>query len=291
MESTPDTTSSRRTDHSQTALTAAAARAAHLLVDGPPVIFADPLAERLLGADAETLLSYHRNHGSHAILSGARTQVTLRSRLAESRVAAARSRGVLQYVLLGAGLDSFAYRSGDPDLRTFEVDRPASQRWKRDRVAEAGIDVPPTLAYVPVDFETESLRDALAAAGFDASAPAVVSWLGVTMYLTRPAIEATLGELGRFATGSEIVFDYMLAPESRDEAGRAYADQVSAVAAERGEPWLSAFTPGEISAALTAAGFADITHTRQADAEPELWRRTDALAPSTLAVVAHARVA
>jgi methyltransferase (TIGR00027 family) len=277
--------------HSQTALTAAAARAAHLIVDGSPVIFADTLAERLLGDQAETLLSYHRNHGSHTVLSGARTQVTLRSRFAEARVRDGHARGIDQYVILGAGLDSFAYRNTDPGLRTFEVDHPASQQWKRDRVRDAGLAEPPTLTYVPLDFETQPLLDALVQAGFDRSAPAAVSWLGVTMYLTTAAIRSTLAELGTLTAGSEIVTDYMVPPELRDEAGAVYADLVSANSAERGEPWLSFFTPDDMTSALAAAGFTEVTHTWQRDFEPALWQRHDALAPTALAVLAHAHIA
>src|ERR1700733_6541129 len=126
------------------ALTAAAARAAHLLVDGQPVIFADPLATALLGNRAEELIAYHRLHGTHPVLIGARVQVTCRSRYAEHALARAIGAGVTQYVILGAGLDSFAYRGGLPAgrVRVFEVDHPASQQVKRAALAAAGIAVP-----------------------------------------------------------------------------------------------------------------------------------------------------
>jgi methyltransferase (TIGR00027 family) len=274
---------------SLTALNAAAARAAHLIVDGAPVIFADTLAEALLGEQAETLLSYHHDHGSHTVLAGARTQVTLRARFAEERVEDARSRGIDQYVILGAGLDSYAYRNCDA-VRTFEVDHPASQQWKRDRVARAGLVEPAHLTYVAVDFETGSLADALAMAGFDRTSPAIVSWLGVTMYLTRTAVEHTLATIGGMAGGSEIVTDYMLPEELRDGAGRVYADLVAPNAAERGEPWLSSFAPDDMSLLLREAGFTAVTHTRQRDFDSALWQRGDALAPSDLAVLAHATI-
>ena len=153
-----------RKQSSQTALMAAAARAAHLIVDGEPTIFADPLAETMLGDQAETLIAYHRWHGSHAVLAGARAQATLRARLAESRVAAGLAAGTDQYVILGAGLDSFAYRQpagARGGMRVFEVDHPASQDWKRGRLRDAGIDIPSLVTYVAVNFENESLRDAL----------------------------------------------------------------------------------------------------------------------------------
>jgi methyltransferase (TIGR00027 family) len=270
---------------SETALTAAAARAAHLLVDDAPIIFADPLAERLLGDQAEMLLAYHRNSGTHPILAGARAQVTLRSRIAEERVADARTRGVDQYVILGAGLDSFAYRTALP-VEVYEVDHPATQAWKRDRLACAGIAAPDRVTFVGVDLEAQPLLDALGTAGFDPSRPAVVSWLGVTVYLTRDAIAKTLTALGTLAAGTELVLDYMLTEDLRDDAGRAYADGVGPVAAERGEPWLSFFTPADMSRMLTAVGFGGVTHLRQRDAEPELWNRTDALRPADLSIVA-----
>src|SRR6476659_9167819 len=117
-----------------TALTAAAARAAHLIVDVEPHIFEDPVAVMLLGADANELLDYHRLHGDHPVLAGARTQVVVRSRFAEDRVLAAARKGINQYVLLGAGLDSFAYRQVAVDVVVFEVVHPGTQDWKRARV-------------------------------------------------------------------------------------------------------------------------------------------------------------
>src|SRR4051794_24645362 len=117
---------------SRTALTAAAARAAHLIVDSPPLIFADTVAYELLGEQAEEFIGYHRTRGEHPILSAVRATATVRSRYTEDRLAEAVARGVTQYVILGAGLDSYAYRS-DPagPVRVFEVDHPATQRWKR----------------------------------------------------------------------------------------------------------------------------------------------------------------
>jgi methyltransferase (TIGR00027 family) len=167
---------------------AAAARAAHLIVDGPPVIFADTLAGRLLGDQAEKLLGYHRTRGDHLVLAAARAQATCRSRYTEDRVMERVRAGVRQYVILGAGRDTFAYRSeAASQLRVFEVDHPASQQDKRRRLEEAQIPVPPNVTHVPLDFENGSLADGLAAHGFDPALPAVVAWLGVSMYLTPPA--------------------------------------------------------------------------------------------------------
>ena len=195
-------------------------------------------------------------------------------------------------MLLGAGLDSFAYRSplvGRPLV--YEVDHPASQRWKRDLLAAAGITPPDGLAFVGVDPEAEPLLDRLAAAGFDPGRPALVSWLGVSMYLTAEAVAATLAAVGGLATGSELVMEYALPPRLRDAAGQAYAGFALPVAAERGEPWLSFFTPEELAALLDAHGLTVTEQVRQQDAVPAaLWDRSDALRPLDLCRLARAVV-
>ena len=280
---------------SLTALTAAAARAAHLIVDNEPVIFADTLAQAMLGERAEELLSYHRVHGTHPVLAGARAQVTCRSRYAEDRLADAIGRGIGQYVLLGAGLDSFAYRSPLAGrVRVFEVDHPATQEYKR-RVREvaAGGDggTAGGVRFVAVDFGRDSLVEALRRAGFDAGQPALVSWLGVTMYLDESAIEATVAVLGGFAPGSEVVVDYMLPAGMRDAAGRMYADLVGQAAAEWGEPWRSVFAPGAMAALLARHGFGPTRDVGQRDMIPAAaWDRSDALQPAELSRIAHAAI-
>jgi len=280
------------TDASLTALTAAAARAAHLLVDAPPHIFADPLAGTLLGADAATFLAYHHDHGDHPVLAGARAQAVIRSRVTEDRLADAARQGLDQYVILGAGLDSFAYRSPlAAGLRVFEVDHPATQEGKRDRLAAAGIAPPRCVRFVPVDLEGEPLMGPLLAAGFDPARPALFSWLGVTMYLTREAIAGTLSVVGALAAGTGIVFDYMLPAPLRDAAGESYVEQVGAAAAHRGEPWLSFLAPDEVADLLAATGFGAISQVGQRDSLPDtLWHRGDALRPTALSMIAHAVV-
>jgi methyltransferase (TIGR00027 family) len=275
---------------SQTAFTAAAARAAHLIVDQPPVIFADTLAAALLGDRAEELIGYHRAHGSHLVLATARGQVTCRSRYTEDRLTDAIALGVGQYVILGAGLDSFGYRSAlASQIAVFEVDHPATQQWKAERLAEAGIAVPPSVRFAAVDFESGSLTRELTRAGFDPSRSALVSWLGVTMYLSESAVGDVLGELGRFAPGTELILDYMLPAELRDAVGNSYVEQVAPVAAERGEPWLSFFAPEDIEAMLARHGFGQVTHVAQRDiGGTELWRRSDRLQPAELSALAHA---
>ena len=277
---------------SVTALMAAAARAAHLIVDDEPRIFADPLAGRLLGDRAEELISYHTLHATHPVLSGARVQVTCRSRYTEEALARAVAAGVAQYVILGAGLDSFAYRGGlAARVRVFEVDHPASQQVKRAALATAGIHVPDNLTFVPADLAADSLAGCLAEAGFDTSAPAVFGWLGVTMYLTLDAIAETMSAIAALAPGSELIADYMLTEDARDEAGALYGEHVAQASAERGEPWLSCFTPPRIADLARAAGLGSARSVSQRDAIPaDLWRRGDSLRPAELAVLFHGMV-
>jgi methyltransferase (TIGR00027 family) len=274
---------------SQTAFTAAAARAAHLIVDGEPVIFADTLAEAMLGERAGEFIGYHRQHGAHLVLATARAQVTCRSRYTEDSLAEAIHRGIGQYLVLGAGLDSFAQRCGaDAGVRVFEVDHPATQEWKR-RV----LPVPDNVVFVPVDFAlgSDPLSDPLRRAGFEFAAPAFVSWLGVTMYLDAAAIERTLCVIGGLASGSEIVVDYMLPAGLRDAAGAGYADQVGPVAADRGEPWLSFFAPEDMAALLRRQGLRPARDVGQRDMVPAcVWRRQDSLRPAELSRIAHATV-
>ena len=277
---------------SQTALMAAAARAAHLIVDHEPIIFADELAAALLGDQADELISYHRAHGTHLVLSCARAQVLCRSRFTEDHLAACVRAGLTQYVILGAGLDSFAYRSAPGPVRVFEVDHPATQRWKRAHLASAGITVPGTVSFAALDFERDSLASRLRQAGFDPSRPALVSWLGVTMYLTQAAIGRTLAEIGGFAPGTQLVTDYMLPAGLRDDTGDAYAGLVAPAAAERGEPWLTFLAPDDMAALLAEHGFGTVEHVRQRDAVPAaLWDRADSLRPADLSVLARATIA
>jgi len=273
-------------------MTAAAARAAHLLVDSEPRIFADSLAALLLGDEAETYLRYHREHGDHPLLAGTRAQATCRSRFTEDQLALAAARGTAQYVILGAGLDSFACRSELAGrLRVFEVDHPATQQRKRALLAAAGLAEPPTLTWVPVDFEKDELIASLTAAGLDPAAPAFVSWLGVTMYLTAEAIGATLASLSRLAPGSELVTDYMLTADLRDADGVAYADLVMPDSERRGEPWLSFFTPEQMTGLLTSHGFTGVRDVRQRDSiSAALWERADLLRPIELSRLCHATV-
>ncbi len=272
---------------SNTALTAAAARAAHLIVDDPPFIFADQLAGPLLGGRASELVGYHRQHPAHPILSAARGQVIRRSRLAEHRLAAAGARGVSQYVLVGAGLDTFGYRSPfGRQVQVFEVDHRYTQEWKRTALTAAAIDVPDSVRFVTADLSGDSLADRLRASGFDDSQPALISWLGVIMYLDQRTISATLAALAGFAPGTELLADYMLPAPLRDEAGDFYVSQVGPAAAQHGEPWLTFLAPGEMASLLASHGFRVTAHVRQRDAVPDaLWQRGDSLRPADLSMI------
>jgi methyltransferase (TIGR00027 family) len=262
------------------------------VVDREPLIFRDPVAAKLIGEPGAEMVGYHRRSGDHIVLAGTRAQVTVRSRYTEQVLSELAGRGLTQYVILGAGLDSFAYRSPlAARIRVFEVDHPASQRWKRDLVAAARLSPSDGLVLVGVDLEREPLADRLAAAGLDPARPALVSWLGVSMYLTAEAVAATLAAVGGLAAGSELVMEYALPPELRDETGQAYADFALPVAAERGEPWRSFFTPGQLSDLLAANGLTVAEQVRQQDAIPAaLWRRSDALRPADLCRLARATV-
>jgi methyltransferase (TIGR00027 family) len=160
-------------------------------------------------------------------------------------------------VVLGAGLDTFALRNANADLRVFEVDHPATQAWKRERFADAGLAIPSSLTFAPVDFERQALGDGLAAAGFDADRPAFFSWLGVVPYLTRDAVFQTLGFIAGLP-GGEVVFDHgeplsAYPPEAR-AARQARMDAVAAM----GEPWITFFDPPELAQELAALGFGEV---------------------------------
>jgi methyltransferase (TIGR00027 family) len=281
-----------QTVSSQTARTAAAARAAHLIVDQRPAIFSDTLAMALLGDEADEYVAYHREHGSHVVLAGARGQVVCRSRLAEDSLAAAIGRGIRQYVILGAGLDSFAYRSAlSRSVRVFEVDHQATQHWKRRQLAAAKITVPEDVTFVAADFESGSLAADLICSGLDPVVPAFVSWLGVTMYLTTQAIGRTFAELTQLAPGSEVIADYMLPAGMRDEAGNTYVELVGPLTAERGEPWLTFMSPKDMSDLLARHGLRPLRHVAQADVgDATTWQRSDSLRPIELSLIAHATV-
>ena len=240
---------------SQTARAAAAYRALHQKLDGG-VIFRDPLASKLLDDETRPRLD---DIAADDSLRPWRLFIAARSRFSEDALAASVAGGVRQVVILGAGLDTFSLRNphGDQGVRVFEVDHPATQEWKRERLQRAGLAVPASLTFAPIDFERESLADGLKAVGFRADRPAFFQWLGVVPYLTREAVSATLEFIAGVA-GSEVVFDYAEPLENYRADRRAQVTAVAARAAERGEPWLSLFDPAELSELLREKGFSTI---------------------------------
>ncbi|MGC5258944.1 class I SAM-dependent methyltransferase [Gordonia sp. DT218] len=244
---------------SQTALATAYARAYHQIADRPTIL-TDPLVARLVGVTADELTGLAEptedRPGSGATFRPRRLFFAARARFAEDRVGAAAAAGVRQVVILGAGLDTFAYRNPYPCLRMFEVDHPATQAWKRDRLVAAGIEVPETLAFVPVDFETDLLSTELESGGFSRSDPAVFVWLGVVFYLTSDTVHATLDYIAGQTPPTEVIFDY-LQPAGTDEDRAQLQERANRVAAA-GEPWFSYFTPADIAGHLRARGFTDI---------------------------------
>jgi methyltransferase (TIGR00027 family) len=244
---------------SRTALGAAGLRAAHQVLDRGAIFF-DPLALRILGDDAGQSM---RDADAEPWQQRLRLFIAMRSRFAEDALkAAAEHRGIRQLVVLGAGLDTYAYRNGVDGLRVFEVDHPQTQIWKRQRLADASIPLPDTLSFVPVDFERDNLADALTAAGFEPAKPAFFSWLGVVPYLTAEAIFATLGAIRSLPGGAEVVFDYvnptaaLAAPAgSEADAAEKAREALQAKVAELGEPIQSYFETDAFSAQLVQLGF------------------------------------
>jgi methyltransferase (TIGR00027 family) len=243
---------------SRTALGAAGLRAAHQVLDGG-AIFEDPLAVGILGADADDLLREAKAE-TNPYRQRLRWFIAVRSRVADDALAAAVKRGARQLVVLGAGLDTTAYRAPpSQDLRLFEVDHPATQAWKRERLAEAGIPLPAALSFVAIDFERATLAEGLAAAGFDSAQQTFFSWLGVVPYLTDDAIFSTLGFIAGLPGGAHVVFDYVNPPETMTEPGRrAMHEALIARVAAVGEQLRNHFDSDALHVRLKALGFCDV---------------------------------
>ena len=250
----------RESRPSATAQRVAMRRAAHQLLDDPKV-FDDPFAIRVIGKESASALQAEPRHFETTPLSPyLRAFVAARSRYAEDELALGVRRGVRQYVILGAGLDTFAYRNPYPAgvLQVFEVDHPATQAWKRARLKEIGIIPPGDLTFAPVDFETQILEEGLRGTGYDPHRCTFFSWLGVTEYLTAEAVAATLRFIATAPAGSGIVFDYMVSPSLLDPAQRSRFDELARRVAAAGEPWQSSFDPGLLIKDLRAMGFGHV---------------------------------
>ena len=242
---------------SRTALGVARRRAAHQLFDSP-IVFEDPLAVAMLGPDAEAGLRAEQPKHRERFSTALRAFVVARARAAEDALAAAVARGVAQFVVVGAGLDTFAYRNPFAGVRVFEVDHPATQEWKRDLLSAAGIAIPSSMTFAPVDFERQTLAEGLELAGLDAHAPALFSWLGVTMYLSDEALSSTLRFIASRPSGSGVVFDYAVARESLGWIERLALSRLERRVAAVGEPFRTFFSPGGLRQRLIEDGFTAI---------------------------------
>jgi methyltransferase (TIGR00027 family) len=273
---------------SRTALRVAIRRAAHQLAD-PPAILNDPIAVRLIGNDFARDL----DRAMEKVARDFRAFMAARSRYTEDRLADAVANGVAQYVVLGAGLDTFAYRNPFPSLQVFEVDFPATQEWKRELLLKAGIDPPQSLTFLPLDFEHKALAVGLAEGGFDVRQPAFFGWLGVVPYLTFEAFRATLRDVAHLPSGTGICFDYAFPPETLSPKRRLVFDLLAQRVAAAGEPFQLFFTPEQIESELRGQGFHRV---EQADSDRlnELYFRERAdglrLSPAGLAMLATAWV-
>lgn len=257
---------------SRTAFAAAAHRAAHQVVEHGR-IFSDPLAVGILGRSAEAIGEQARAEPARA---GMRFFVSARSRIAEDVIAEGVStRGLAQLVVLGAGLDTFAYRNPHSTLKVFEVDHAGTQEWKRKQLAVTGIVAPEALTYVAVDFEHDDLMEHLTAAGLDPQQRTFFLWLGVVPYLTRQAIEATLKATASLAGGAEIAFDYGEPPDNLSPEMREIHERRAKYLADLGEPFLSMFASDDLHGMLRAAGYSQINDLDAGDmierfADPEV---------------------
>jgi methyltransferase (TIGR00027 family) len=279
---------------SRTALRVAMRRAVHQILDDPKV-FHDPLALRIVGLGwARRTTPFLKRFLGQAMLSlGRRAFMVARSRYAEDELHRAVQRGVRQYVILGAGLDTFAYRNSYPKdvLRVFEVDHPATQAWKRRRLKEAGIPIPKTLTFSAINFETQNLKDGLCQAGFDACQGTFFSWLGVTQYLTSEAIAATLRFVASLPSGSGIVFDYHISPFLLNPAQRLAREGLAQRVNLADEPFQTCFDPSRLKSSLRAMGFGTVEDVGSEGLNALYFRdRSDKLIVSSPSHIMNARV-
>lgn len=265
-----------------TAVRVALWRAMHLEVDAPPHVFDDDIGLRLAEPDESWR---QRPDMDPSATRGFRASIVARARFIEDLVTEQAARGVGQYVILGAGLDTFAQRRPQvaSPLRVFEIDQPGTQAWKRRRLAELGYAVPEWLRLVPVDFEAGQFWwEQLMAAGFDPDRPAVVAATGVVMYLTKGATRATLRQIAGFAAGSTLAMTFLLPAELLDDADRPGLRASEKGAKASGTPFLSFYTPQEMLTLARDAGFAQARHVPStALGERYFANRSDGLRPSS----------
>jgi methyltransferase (TIGR00027 family) len=237
---------------SRTALRVALRRAAHQIYDAKPLVFDDPVAVPILGQEYLPELHKTATKLEKPFSVALRAFLVARSRYAEDNLAKAVAQGVTQYVLLGAGLDTFAHRNPYPELRVFEVDHPATQQWKRELLETGMLKAPANLAYAPVDFERQSLPEQLLAAGFNPAIPTFFAWLGVVPYLTLDAFRSTIAFVASQPAGSGLVLDYGQPRSALPFLEKLAHDSLAARVQLAGEPFQLFFTPPEIAGEMTA---------------------------------------
>lgn len=247
---------------SRTAIRVAVLRAAHRILDGEPKILADPIGVGLVPDASEAALRADSRRLERPAIRRLRANIVLRSRWAEDRLAEAVRAGVTQYIVLGAGLDTFAYRQPPwaQRLTIVEVDHSVSQEFKIACLGSAGVSIPSNVQFLPVDFRADAIGEKLACARLDDEKPILVSWLGVTQYLMRDAIDATLRAIAAWRGGSEIALTYITDDwQSLGAEEREVMDEAEARATHCGEPWLSKFSAPAMTDLLSTAGFYRIT--------------------------------
>ena len=230
-------------------------RAAHQLFDAHPLVFTDPFAVRILGshaAEIERTPGRDPANKPRPFSVALRAFLVARSRYAEDLLAHAVASGITQYVILGAGLDTFALRNPHPHLRVFEVDHPATQAWKRDLLLQTNLPTPTNLTFVPVDFERQYLATQLLASGFDPAQPAFFSWLGVVPYLTLDAFRATISFISAQRSHSGLVFDYAQPRSALPPPEQLAFDSLASRVQLAGESFQLFFPPQQIAAELAA---------------------------------------
>ncbi len=262
----------------------------HQLMDEPR-IFDDPLALKILGDAGREEVLQASTQSDDPMSKALRIALAVRSRLAEDEWAGAYQNGVRQYVLLGAGLDTYAYRHTANGSRIFEVDLAGTQQCKRDALRAAGMGVPETVRYVSTDFERDDLDAALGSAGFDRKAPAFFSWLGVTPYLDEQAVFRTVDFMARCAPGSAVVFDYIVAPSLLAPMERLALEMLGAKLAENGEPLKTFFDPVRLEEQMLLRGYRTATSIRPEQiTERYLKNRGDGAKAGNVTRLLHARV-
>lgn len=265
----------------------AAERAAHQILDSPRVLD-DPVAIQLLSPDRrQELLEHPERHDRSPMSKPTRAIVVARTRIAEDELAKS---GAGQYVLLGAGLDTFAYRNPFSSVRVYEVDQPDTQALKRRRLQSAGVAPPPNMTFVPCDFSRDALADALGAGGFDRSMPAVFAWLGVVMYLDASDVTETLRYIATLPAPTSVIFDYAQPPEAFPWLQRIFYKKVLDRLAQIGEPWKSFMEPRPLREQLMSLGFSSVEDLGGDDInERYLANRSDGLKARGIGRIAIAR--